>query len=1110
MRAHRNKGIDAVNHNWHSSSDAKDPNTSRSPGVSDDNSECSLFRHYGFQVQLTPPPSTTNVTRSKIILDRNDSDEFCQDKYEDEYNYKNHRNYKSDDNNTECSDNQQNTKLPPKHINDTGRQRERVDGRSFSQRMLSSFLNSHRNNLRQPDQDDVDVMKDDSRTECSNDSIFQKVLQRGRNYTSTRGQWNDELYPHALEIDTHKSHSAHDLTGLRQDSRLSIIRASLVSKETTGTIASKVTFENTSSGETPSSRQIRPKVETDSTDTTYLSHDQQIQAKMRSMGYNAPPSITPPPTGTQRLGMLNDGRSNITRASMPSVPRRDDGQSSTIENESLPSVKAYNSRSVSIISGGSNSQENGGADVMAQNPHMSTEHQRQRERAGLQVAMQPAAPSHAALLNLPGRTRYARSDGPGAVPMHGRPYCAPALRTMDATSLNRAMNLAALQQVNNFPDVVTVCSGTIPQARSFSDHVVSPKKLSSQKWQERPKRTLACLGIPICIGLIIVLAGVAVVVRTWKAPSTSHSQQDYPPPTSMPSLVWDYLLDDLQSISDRQALINPVSPQHKAAYWLSQMDGLPQDFVLSNVLQRYSLVVIYHALTKGGASASMNGWLDTGRHECEWGTSIVCGASGLSDKKIVSLDLRQLNLEGSIPDEIRFLDRLESLQMNNNTISGSIPFAIGLLTNLQVMELERNAITGGIPPTIGDMTSLTSLDLSHNFLNNSLPDNLFHLSGLRRIDLSFNQFIGPLSDRFIALSLLSTIDVRMNKFTGTIPTILTELSDLDVLNIDYNEISGELPQDFLFIAKRGEWTASNNAITGTVPGEAPPEMKEKITQEFLGGKLILRKVDISHNLLSGTIPTLFGTLPEMKHIDFKDNLFTGLIPSFADTIAEYICVANNCLTGSVPTQFSKILRYMDYSGNRLSGSIPTEVGTINRLEYLDLSGNKALNGTLPSELGSLQRVQHLAIGNCSLTGALPPTLNAISNIVFMALDGNHLNGSIPSAYESLVLLQELYLNKNALSGTIPTTLGQLAALEKLNLSGNKLTGHVPDELSSLGNLIELFLSDNTLTGSVPVGLCNMLGNDFSNFENMGIDCRVACECCEIKNYGGQKCNTVSL
>ena len=1110
MSTHRKKGIDAVKNSWHFSPDSKHRNDPRSPGVSDDNSESSLFRHFGFQVQLTPPPSTTNVTRSKIILDSSDSDEICDDEYEDEYNRYNHKYINSDDNDTQYSDSQQNMKLPPKEINDTARQRERLGGRSFSQRMLSTFLNSHRNNFRQPDQDNADVMKDDNRTECSNDSVFQKVLQRGRNYTSTRGQWNDELYPHTLEFDPHKTHSAHDLTGHSQDSRHSIMRATLASKETAVSIASKVTYDKTTSRDTAHCHETRTTMESKSMDTTYLSHDQKIQAKMRSMRFNASTSIARPPTGTQHLGMLNDDMRNSTRASIPFTPRRVDRQSSTVDNNSVPSVRAYNSRSISIISGGSTSQENGGPDVMAQNPNMSTEHQRQRERAGLQAAVQDTTPSHAALLNLPGRNRYTRSDDPGAVPMPGRPYCAPALRTMDATTLNRAMNLAALQQANHFPDVFTAYSDTIPQARTNSDEEISPKKFPPKKCQERPFRTLACLGIPACIGLIIVIASVGVVIKTWRAPSATHSQGNFPPPTSMPSLVWDYLLDDLQSISDHQTLLNPDSPQHKAAYWLSQMDGLPQDFVLSNVLQRYSLVVLYHTLTKAGANAAMNGWLDTARHECEWGTSIVCGSSGLSDKKIVSLDLRQLNLEGTIPDEIRFLDRLESLQMNNNTISGSIPFVIGLLTNLKVMELERNAITGRIPPTIGNMTSLTSLDLSHNFLNNSLPDNLFQLSGLRRIDLSFNRLVGPLSDGLVALSLLSTIDVRMNKLTGTFPANLIELSDLNVLNIDYNEIGGEFPQDYLFIAKRGEWTASNNVITGALLGEAPTEIEEKITQELLGGKLILAKFDISHNFVSGIIPTLFGGLLEIKHINFNNNMFESLIPSFADSKAEYICVANNYLSGTVPTQFSKMLRHMDYSGNRLSGSIPTRLGTMSRLEYLDLSGNMALNGTLPSELGSLESLQHLAIGNCSLTGTLPWTLNATSNVISIAFDGNHLSGSIPSSYQSLVLLQELSLNKNVLTGTIPTTLGQLAALETIHFSNNKLTGHIPDELSSLGRLIELFLSNNELTGSVPVGLCNMLGSDFSNFENIHIDCKVTCDCCEVENYVGQECNTVSL
>jgi len=49
--------------------------------------------------------------------------------------------------------------------------------------------------------------------------------------------------------------------------------------------------------------------------------------------------------------------------------------------------------------------------------------------------------------------------------------------------------------------------------------------------------------------------------------------------------------------------------------------------------------------------------------------------------------------------------------------------------------------------------------------------------------------------------------------------------------------------------------------------------------------------------------------------------------------------------------------------NNMRGSIPPELGTLDKLQRLDLSGNE-LRGLIPSELGNLQNLQYL---NLALT-----------------------------------------------------------------------------------------------------------------------------------------------
>jgi Leucine-rich repeat (LRR) protein len=698
------------------------------------------------------------------------------------------------------------------------------------------------------------------------------------------------------------------------------------------------------------------------------------------------------------------------------------------------------------------------------------------------------------------------------VPMQGRPYNSGPLRSMQSELAYPTFMIAANQRLGP-PELVAVTSIEImpqpltnPRAIQGAD-VLYPKKVTpTTTWRERPVPAMVCLGMFCCAGFILLVVGVSVVVASrHETPLTSAT------PTATPTGVGDLLLKDLMSISDSDALLNPESPQHRAGYWLTQMDKLNQDFDLTQLLQRYALVVVYHALTENGANVALNGWLDAGRHECEWGTAIVCGSgsSGLSAKKVVALDLSRLELKGTIPDEIRFLDRLESLQMNNNAIRGTIPPVLGLFSNLQQLDLERNAFTGEIPSVIGGMTSLTHIDLSHNFLNNSLDDGFFKLVALRYVDLSYNRLSG-LFTRFANLTFLSTLDVRMNKFSGTFPAHMDQLSELAVLNIDYNEISGTFPPNYAFVGKRVELTASNNLLTGTIPSEAPSELQKEATDEFLAGEWILKKLDIGGNIFSGLVPRLLEVLPNLKHVDIKNNMFVGPAPGFSRSQLDYLSVASNLLTGTMPATVGDSLKHMDYSRNRMSGSLPSELGSLTQLEYLDLGNNPFLNGTLATELGELRNVQYIDISNCCLTGTLPTSLQKLSKLVNLTLAGNGLTGPIPPDFQNLSSLKHMALNNNSLSSEIPTTLGKLVDLESVDLSGNNLVGHIPDELTNLGRLVKLFVDHNLLTGNVPVGFCNMLGSPYTNFKDLLIDCEVSCPCCSSQNFGDIDCGSVSV
>ena len=114
-----------------------------------------------------------------------------------------------------------------------------------------------------------------------------------------------------------------------------------------------------------------------------------------------------------------------------------------------------------------------------------------------------------------------------------------------------------------------------------------------------------------------------------------------------------------------------------------------------------------------------------------------------------------------------------------------------------------------------------------------------------------------------------------------------------------------------------------------------------------------------------------------------------------------------------------------------------------------------------------------------MSGAIPTELGSLAKLQVLDLWGNQLTGPIPASLGGLANLEQLDLSQNQLSGAIPTELGSLTKLQGLWLYRNQLSGEIPAELGSLTDLEELFLSGNQLTGCIPVGIADVANNDLS-------------------------------
>lgn len=164
------------------------------------------------------------------------------------------------------------------------------------------------------------------------------------------------------------------------------------------------------------------------------------------------------------------------------------------------------------------------------------------------------------------------------------------------------------------------------------------------------------------------------------------------------------------------------------------------------------------------------------------------------------------------------MPRLRVLDLSGNVLQGHLPMVLTDNTELLFFSVHNNLLDGGIPAALQKLSAITHLDLSDNSFHGPLRKELFEMSSLQIFFLSNNPLLheGPIPPGLDHMTQLREFSLRRTNRNGTLPDLLN-FKALELADFGSNQLTGSIPTSYGKLPNIRHLLLNRNRLSGPVP-----------------------------------------------------------------------------------------------------------------------------------------------------------------------------------------------------------------------------------------------------------------------------------------------------